>query len=138
MMPKTRFAGPGVLSITIAFVLSSSVAAQQTRTVTAADYARAEKFLRESVIPLVSGVVTQPVWLSGERIGYRSPARGGGSQFILADPAKGTRVVCSPETDRCGGALDPRDVTRLLPAQRAAGSRPESISPDGKKAAFVR
>jgi len=117
---------------------ATPLSAQQAPVVTAADYARAEKFLRESVIPLVSGVVTQPTWLSGERIGYRSPVRGGGSQFILVDPAKGTRVVCSPETDRCGGALDPREVTRLLPAQRAAGSRAESLSPDGKKAAFIR
>ena len=120
--------------------LGSSVAtAQQTPTVTTADYARAEKFLRESVVPLVSGMVSQPMWLTGDRLGYRSTARGGGgSQFILVDPAKGSRLVCSPETDRCGGALDPREVSRLLPQQRAAGARPESISPDGKKAAFIR
>ena len=118
---------------------SSVVMAQQTPTVTTADYARAEKFLRESVVPLVSGMVSQPMWLSGDRLGYRSTARGGsGSQFILVDPAKGSRLVCSPETDRCGGALDPREVSRLLPQQRAAGARPESISPDGKKAAFIR
>src|SRR6185436_10019271 len=118
---------------------SSVVMAQQTPTVTTADYARAEKFLRESVVPLVSGMVSQPMWLTGDRLGYRSTARGGGgSQFILVDPAKGSRLVCSPETDRCGGALDPREVSRLLPQQRAAGARPESISPDGKKAAFIR
>lgn len=134
-MHKTYSVGGWILALA---VFSSSAPAQQTAAVTTADYARAEKFLRESVIPLVSGVVSQPVWLSGERIGYRSPVRAGGSQFILVDPAKGTRVVCSPETDRCGGALDPREVTRLLPAQRAAGSRPESVSPDGKKAAFIR
>jgi dipeptidyl-peptidase-4 len=136
-MCKTRLGGYAILTMAIA-LFSLSAAAQQAPTVTAADYARAEKFLRESVIPLVSGVVTQPVWLSGERIGYRSPARGGGSQFILVDPSKGTRVVCSPETDRCGGALDPREVSRLMPGQRGGGGRPESISPDGKKAAFIR
>jgi dipeptidyl aminopeptidase/acylaminoacyl peptidase len=136
-MCKTRLGGYAILTMAIA-LFSLSAAAQQAPTVTAADYARAEKFLRESVIPLVSGVVTQPVWLSGERIGYRSPARGGGSQFILVDPSKGTRVVCSPETDRCGGALDPREVSRLMPGQRGAGGRAESISPDGKKAAFIR
>ena len=117
---------------------SSAGVAQQPDTVTTADYARAEKFLRESVTPLVSGMVSQPMWLSGDRLGYRSAARGGGSQFILVDPAKGSRVVCSPETDRCGGALDPREVARLLPQQRSAGVRSESVSPDGKKAAFIR
>ncbi len=137
-MRRTHCAS-AVFAVVIAHLSAATpLSAQQAPVVTAADYARAEKFLRESVIPLVSGVVTQPTWLSGERIGYRSPVRGGGSQFILVDPAKGTRVVCSPETDRCGGALDPREVTRLLPAQRAAGSRAESLSPDGKKAAFIR
>ncbi|HEV7387217.1 MAG TPA: DPP IV N-terminal domain-containing protein [Gemmatimonadaceae bacterium] len=136
-MRASGIVGLSTLAIVIA-AGSSSVAAQQPVTVTTADYARAEKFLRESVAPLVSGVVSQPMWLSGDRLGYRSTARGGGSQFILVDPAKGSRLVCSPETDRCGGALDPREVTRLLPQQRAAGARPESISPDGKKAAFIR
>ena len=129
----------GVCTLASIALGSSIATAQQTPTVTTADYARAEKFLRESVVPLVSGMVSQPMWLSGDRLGYRSTARGGsGSQFILVDPAKGSRLVCSPETDRCGGALDPREVSRLLPQQRAAGARPESISPDGKKAAFIR
>src|SRR6201989_604367 len=132
-MHKSRL----VLWIPAAMIaVASSFAGAQQAALTAADYARAEKFLRESVIPLVSGVVMQPVWLSGERIGYRSPVRGGGSQFVLVDPAKHTRVVCSPATDRCGGPLDPREISRITPQR--GGSRPESISPDGKKAAFIR
>ena len=80
----------------------------------------------------------QPTWLSGDRFGYRTTV-GGQSQFILVDPAHATRIQCSPETDRCGGALDPREVSRLQPqAQRGPGVRAESLSPDSKRAAFIR
>ena len=111
--------------------------AQQTPVVTTADYARAERFLRDNTLPLVSGLGVQPTWLTGDRFGYRITA-GGKSQFVLVDPSKGTRVPCSPETDRCGGALDPREVSRLQPMPRPSGGRPESRSPDGKRAAFIR
>jgi dipeptidyl aminopeptidase/acylaminoacyl peptidase len=80
----------------------------------------------------------QPTWLSGDRFGYRTTVRGQ-NQFILVDPSKGTRVPCSPETDRCGGALDPREMARLRgTAALMTGSRTESVSPDGKRAAFIR
>lgn len=119
-------------------LVAFEVNAQQAPVVTAADYARAERFLRENVLPLVSGMSVQPMWLSGDRFGYRTNV-GGKSQFILVDPSKGTRVPCSPETDRCGGALDPREVSRVqVGGQRLIGTRPESVSPDGKRAAFIR
>jgi dipeptidyl aminopeptidase/acylaminoacyl peptidase len=125
-------------AVAIGLAVASSAVAQQAPVVTTADYARAESFLRDNVFPLVSGVLAQPVWLTGDRLGYRTSVRGGTNEFVLVDPAKGTRVVCSPETDRCGGALDPREVSRLRPAQRTPGARPESLSPDGKRAAFIR
>jgi dipeptidyl-peptidase 4 len=117
-------------------LLSTQVHAQQAPVVTAADYARAERFLRENTLPLVSGLGVQPTWLTGDRFGYRVTARGQ-SQFILVDPTKGTRIACSPETDRCGGALDPREVSRLQPPLRPPG-RPESRSPNGMRAAYIR
>jgi len=109
---------------------------QQTPVVTAADYARAERFLRENTMPLVSGLGVQPTWLAGDRFGYRITTRGQ-SQFILVNPSKGTRIACSPETDRCGGALDPREVSRLAPPLRPPG-RPESRSPNGMRATYIR
>ena len=69
----------------------------------------------------------QPTWLANDRFGYRL-AGATGNQFVLIDPARGTRVVCSPETDRCGGALDPREVTRLQETrQRGPGARAEVV-----------
>src|SRR5437868_10601347 len=122
----------------IAVALPPIVAGAQAPTVTTADYARAESFLRDNVLPLVSGMGVQPIWLSNDRLGYRNPIRGGGSQFILVDPVRGTRVACSPETDRCGGALDAGEIARLRPPPRVPGSRAEAPSPDGKRAAFIR
>ena len=133
---------PAVLALAPSFSVAQAPAplqanAQQVPVVTAADYARAEKFLRENTFPLVTGMGVQPTWLTGDRFGYRIMVRGR-NQFVLVDPSKGTRVPCSPETDRCGGALDQREVSRLQPMQRPAGTRPESRSPDGKRAAYIR
>src|SRR5438552_17736996 len=102
----------GILGIALASSLAYS---QQTPVVTAADYARAERFLRDNVLPLVSGMGVQPTWLADDRFGYRIMVNGR-SQFVLVNPARATRIACSPETDRCGGALDPREVSRLQPA----------------------
>src|SRR2546430_2945233 len=126
------------LAVAFAIVAPFDTNAQQTPAVTAADYARAESFLRDNVITRVSGMGVQPIWLSNDRLGYRNPVRGGGSQFILVDPARGTRLACSPETDRCGGALDPRELSRVRPPVRTPGAPAESLSPDGKRAAFIR
>jgi dipeptidyl aminopeptidase/acylaminoacyl peptidase len=126
------------LSAFLFALVSTGAGAQQSPVVTAADYARAELYLRDNVIPLVSGMGVQPTWFSGDRFGYRIAIRGG-TQFVLVDPSKGSRVLCSPETDRCGGALDPREVSRVqagLP--RPTGPRAESLSPDGRRAAFIR
>jgi dipeptidyl-peptidase-4 len=121
--------------VVLASLQPASSAAQVA--VTAADYARAERFLRDNVTPLAFGVGVQPVWISGERFGYRNRTVGG-SEFILVDPARGTRVICNPETDRCGGAIDDRELARLR-AMASRGTAPaEVVSPDGKRAAFIR
>jgi dipeptidyl-peptidase-4 len=120
----------------LGFALLSINAGAQA--LTAADYARAERFLMDSVSPYVSGIGVQPVWLSGNRVAYRNPVRGAGG-IIVVDPARGTRLACSPDTDRCGGALDPREVSRLQPsAQRTPSGPPVALSPDGSRAAFIR
>jgi hypothetical protein len=109
---RVRILSAVQLSALLFALVSTPASAQQAPAVTAADYERAESFLRDKVLPLVSGMSVQPLWLSGDRFGYRTTV-GGRTQFILVDPSKGTRVPCSPETDRCGGALDPREIARL-------------------------
>ncbi|NJD09213.1 MAG: S9 family peptidase [Gemmatimonadetes bacterium] len=77
-------------------LLSSSLAnpagAQQVRQLTAADYARAERFLAPGVTSLVSGTVSAPLWIEGARLAYRVTTPRG-SRFMVADPARRTHAV---------------------------------------------
>jgi len=120
----------------LAIAFAGSADAQQ-RALTAADYARAERFLRDSVTPLVFGIGVQPISISGNRFGYRIRSKTG-SEIILVDPARGTRAICSSETDRCGGAIDDRELSRLRGGDARVAPKPEVVSPDGKRAAFIR
>jgi dipeptidyl aminopeptidase/acylaminoacyl peptidase len=72
-------------------VLAGSASAQQGKTVTAADYARAEQALAPATTPLVFGGAVRPTWLANDRFWYRTTTPTG-SEFILVDPAKGTRT----------------------------------------------
>jgi len=131
------------LRISAALVVFAAVSgrgdAQQARQLTAADYARAERFLRANVLPLVSGIGVQPAWLGGDRFWYRSNTAAG-SQLIVVDPSRTLRSSCSPDTGRCDAAIDDREASRARAefARTGGRGRAESVSPDGKRAAFIR
>jgi dipeptidyl aminopeptidase/acylaminoacyl peptidase len=63
----------------------------QPHVFTAADYARAEKFMPYTTNPLVYRSGVRPNWLPGDRFWYRvtTPA---GAEFVLVDPARGSRA----------------------------------------------
>jgi dipeptidyl-peptidase 4 len=113
--------------------------AQQTPPLTVADYARAERFLRENVVPLVSGIGVQPSWLGGDRFWYRG-MKVGGTDLVVVDPTRALRSVCSASTERCDAAIDTRELSRARAefAARPARGGAEIVSPDGKRAAFIR
>ena len=113
--------------------------AQQTPQLTVADYARAERFLRENVMPLVSGIGVQPSWLGGDRFWYRG-MKVGGTDLVVVDPTRALRSVCSAGTARCDAAIDTRELSRARAefAARPARGGAEITSPDGKRAAFIR
>jgi dipeptidyl-peptidase 4 len=71
------------------FVITMTSLAQQP-TLTAADYARAEKFMNYNTGPLVLRAGVRPNWLPGGRFWYRV-ATENGNEFILVDPMRGTR-----------------------------------------------
>ena len=58
--------------------------------VTALDYARAESLLGGNTRPLVFGTSVSPNWVDGDRFWYRNRVPGG-AEFVLVDPARGTR-----------------------------------------------
>ncbi len=73
-----------------AMLIAPAMSAQQ-KAYTAVDYARAERLLGQTVNPLVFGSSIRPVWLANDRLWYRVSTPNG-SEFILVDPAKGTRT----------------------------------------------
>ena len=72
-------------------IISAPLRAGQQSPVTAADYARAERFLAPAVAPLVVGGSVTANWLPNDRFWYRN-ALATGAEFILVDPVKKTRT----------------------------------------------
>src|SRR5258706_4151853 len=98
----SSFYNPGVmlryLVPALALAATLPLAAQQPsaapQAFTAADYARAEKFMGYNTTPLVLHSGVRPNWLPGteDRFWYRVPTTvDNGAEFLLVDPAKGTR-----------------------------------------------
>ena len=75
----------------------------QPPAITAADYARAEKFLGPNLSGLVVRSAVQANWLPDGRMWYRVTTAEG-SEFILVDPARGTREPAFDHT-RLAAAL---------------------------------
>ncbi len=77
------------LAGTLACCLFVSTALAQQKTVTAADYARAEKFMGYNTNPLVQHNI-QPAWLPDGRFWFRD-ASADGSEFVVFNPVKQMR-----------------------------------------------
>ena len=107
----------------------------QPRAVTAADYARAERFLGFNTTNLVARTGVQPSWLPDGRFTYRVRLPDGSSPLVVVDPTKGTKTNCTAAGANCPAAAAGAPVR---PAPRAGGRPPEHVSPDGKTAAFIR
>jgi dipeptidyl-peptidase-4 len=88
--------------------------AQQHPALSAADYARAEKFLGYNATPLVSGAGVRPTWLPDGRFWYRNTIPQG-VELIMVDPARKTRAR----------AFDQGRLAAALSA--AAGTRYDSL-----------
>src|SRR4051794_28424211 len=76
--------------IPLAILLGAlSLSAQQK--FTTADYQRAERLMTYNTTPLVHRTGVRPNWILGERFWYRVTTVEG-AEFVLVDPAKGTRA----------------------------------------------
>jgi len=84
-----------ILNLTVLIlVIAFPVMTQQTdapRTLTASDYARAEKWMPYNTNPLVFRSGVRPTWQADDRFWYRITTAEG-SEFLLVDTAKGTRA----------------------------------------------
>jgi dipeptidyl-peptidase 4 len=159
----------------------------QPRVFTAADYARAEKFMGYSTTPLVYRSSVRPNWLPEDRFWYHVTTPQG-AEFLLVDTAKGTRAPafdhvklaaalstaanakyepaalpftdielspdlrtvsfnaagkhwkCDVKGESCAsdGAATRTRAAASRGGRGGRGGRPESVSPDGKRAVFIR
>jgi len=126
------------LIVAIGFAAALPMGAQQ-RAVTADDYGRAEKFLSAHTTPLVLRSGVRPTWLGDGRFWYRVTTEKG-SEAFLVDPARGTKVDCDlpPCRATAGRGGGGGRGGRGRGGAGAGQSANEILSPDGKRAAFVR
>jgi dipeptidyl-peptidase-4 len=125
-----------LISALLLFAAASAITTAQSgppaAAVTAADYARAEKFLAGPLTSLVVGGSVSPNWLPDDRFWYRNQTADG-FEFILVAPATRSRgpafdhaKLAAALAAAAGGAVNPRQ----LPFQSI------QLSPDGKSVAF--
>jgi dipeptidyl-peptidase 4 len=133
---STRLVHSGVYAIAFAgFGLAASLtaAAQQPsgtpQALTAADYARAEKFMSYNATPLVLHSGVHATWLPDDRFWYRTTTEKG-SEAVLIDPATGARSAC--DLAEC--------AEHEGEGRGGRGNAPLSYarSPDGMQEAFIR
>lgn len=105
----------------------SATAQSDKKVVTTADYDKATKALGFNTSKLVFRYNVNPTWLPDGKFWY-SVAVESGREFVLINPTDGSRKTSA-------------DLKTILPdnkpAQRRGGAL-ESVSPDGKKAAFIK
>ena len=132
-MAAARLRYSTLITVVLAVAAGAALLAQAPpAAMTAADYARAEKFLAATVNPLVVGGSASATWLPDERFTYRSTTADGVTFFIVSPAAK-TRVP----------AFDHAKVAAAL--ARAAGAtitatalpfQAIQMSADGKSVSF--
>ena len=103
------------------------VNAQTARTLTAADYARAEKMMIYNTAPLVDNQNVRANWLPDNRFYYRRT----NGEFVLIDAKSGTRQTF---TDEKSVATAVNNSNAVAPTAKPN----EVLSPDKKRAAFIR
>jgi len=114
-----------------ALIAASAPLIAQQRTVTAADYARAERYMNYNTTPLVTGAAAvRPVWLKDERFVFRRTTPSG-SDMMIVDPSRGSvsRLV---EDSRLAAAA--ATALKVTPDVVRQSSTQGDVSIDGRLA----
>jgi dipeptidyl aminopeptidase/acylaminoacyl peptidase len=132
------------LLTTACLAMALAVGAQTPRILTAEEYARAESMLTYNTEPLIDRGSVQANWISGNLFWYRvlTPT---GSEYVLVDGVKKSRVTAA-DKDKLAQAIATAtgkayDASMLSEGRRGRGGRgggDQVLSPDGKRAAFIR
>src|SRR5690348_14641652 len=91
-----RLIGGVVAVVGLSGLLEAQAPAQapaSVRVLTAADYARAERFMTYNTTPLVLHSGVRATWLPDDRFWYRTVTEKGTEAFLI-DPASGARTAC--------------------------------------------
>lgn len=131
-----------LIAIALPVLLTGTVYSQQTPTLTANDYGRAERFLAYHTQKYVDKVPGKANWISGERFWYRN-LTAQGSEFILVNAVKGTRVSAFDHqklATALSAATTKKYTAFMLPFQSFSFSTDEKsilFSADGKNWAYT-
>ncbi len=127
-----KYALPLALAITVTVV--GQQRPEAPRALTAADYARAERFMTYNTTPLVLRSGVRATWLPDDRFWYRTTTERG-SEAFLVDPAAKTKSDCTLPAcrERADSGRGPSTGSG-----RAGGPRLDTPSPDGKRTVFIR
>src|SRR5688572_1936032 len=122
--------------------VDSAQGRQAAAPMTAADYARAEKFMNYNVTPLVYRSGVRGNWLPDGRVWYRVTTETG-SVATLVDPVTGTKMPCTlPEcaasTASGQAAAGGRGGRGQTAGGGRGGARTDVPSPDGKRTAYIK
>lgn len=131
-MNKNLFQKLAVIGSIFTAALSIAAQAPPQRTLTAADYARAEKMLSYNTGSLVSRAGVRPNWLPDGRFWY-SVSTGSGNEFVLVNPADGART-----TGKDLASLGITATPGAAPAGRRNFNPDGVVSPDGKLTAYIK
>lgn len=118
-------------TVAILLIVCSTSILAQTKSLTAEDYARAEKMLAYSTSPFVDRAGVRPTWLPDGKFWYMV-LTATGREFVLVNPADGSKKTAASlaELGIQGGAA-PQGFGR-----RGGGNG--VTSPDGKKSAYIK
>jgi dipeptidyl aminopeptidase/acylaminoacyl peptidase len=116
-------------ALCILLVAATAAFAQTTRTLTSDNYARAEKMLSYNTAPLIDRSGVQANFLPDGRFWYRvlTPT---GAEYVVIDPKTGSKTT-NVDRQKLG-------LPEASAARRPAARDSEVLSPDGKRAAFIR
>src|SRR5262249_856956 len=90
MIPGLRRVPFPVICAGLASFLITVTCHYQQHAFTTFDYGRAERFMNYNTAPLALRAGVRPTWIADEKFWYRV-ATENGNEFILVDPARGTR-----------------------------------------------
>lgn len=127
-----KLSRPWLGALAFTFLMTMTTFAQ-TRALTAEDYARAEKFMSYNTGPLVLRAGVRPNWLPDGRFWYRVMTENG-AEFILVDPAKGTRA---PAFDHAKLAAALAQVTGAKVGAYQLPFQQIELAADGKTVSFT-